>query len=357
MSERSSLQDIDGLLLPLLGASDETKLQNLLSELVHKHAEPIIKSIVKYKLRLSYDVEYASQAQETEDICGNAILSLLARLQEFQDDPRHKPIGNFRNYAATVAHNAFHEHLRSKYPRRYSLKNRLRYIFSHHRELALWESEKEELLCGLDSWQERNRSPATQGQINHLRDNPEALYSRAGTQRGQSIAETAVAVVKYFGCPVELDDLVCLVAGAAGIMETRVEPCGSGEDESNDWQGRIPDAGIAVDEAVELRLYIRHLWEEICQLPLRQRAALLLNLKDGQGNSRLEMFWLTGVASIRQVAHALEMTDLEFARLRNELPLEDTLIAERLQLTRQQIINFRKSARERLARRMKAASF
>src|SRR5688572_13214261 len=105
MSERSSLQDIDGLLLPLLGAPDETKLQNLLSELVHKHAEPIIKSIVKYKLRLSYDVGDASQSQEVEDICGNAILSLLARLQEFQDDPERKAIGNFRNYAATVAHN------------------------------------------------------------------------------------------------------------------------------------------------------------------------------------------------------------------------------------------------------------
>ena len=69
MSERSSLQDIDGLLLPLLGAP-ETKLQNLLSDLVHKHAEPIIRSIVKYKLRLSYDVGFATQAQEAEDICG-----------------------------------------------------------------------------------------------------------------------------------------------------------------------------------------------------------------------------------------------------------------------------------------------
>jgi len=35
------------------------------------------------------------------------------------------------------------------------------------------------------------------------------------------------------------------------------------------------------------------------------------------------------------------------------LPLEDAAIAERLGLTRQQVINLRKSARARLARRMR----
>ena len=53
---------------------------------------------------------------------------------------------------------------------RYSLKNKLRYVFSHHRELALWEGENEELLCGLAGWQEENKSPAPLGEINRLRD-------------------------------------------------------------------------------------------------------------------------------------------------------------------------------------------
>ena len=356
MSERASLQDIDGLLLPLLGAPDEMKSRDLLSELIHEHAEPIIKSIIKYKLRLVYAARYRGQAQEAEDICSNAVLSLLARLQEFKDDPSQRPIRNFRNYAATVAHNAFHEHLRSKYPQRYRLKNRLRYIFSHHRELALWEGENEELLCGLAAWQEEKGSPATVGEINHLRDNPQSLPSAAGSP-AENLARIAVAMVKHLRCPVELDDLVCLVVEATGIKDRPVESNSSNEYESSGRQGQVSGTQMAVDEAVELRLYISHLWAEICQLPLKQRAALLLNLKDAQGNSRLEMFWLTGVATLRQIVEALEMTDLEFAGLLGELPLEDAKIAERLQLTRQQIINLRKSARERLARRMKSASF
>jgi hypothetical protein len=42
-----------------------------------------------------------------------------------------------------------------------------------------------------------------------------------------------------------------------------------------------------------------------------------------------------------------------FGELWNELPLEDTRIAVILRITRQQVINLRRSARDRLARRLK----
>jgi len=60
-----------------------------------------------------------------------------------------------------------------------------------------------------------------------------------------------------------------------------------------------------------------------------------------------------GIATIRQLAAALELTAERLAELWNELPIEDARIAELLGLTRQQVINARKSGRERLARRLK----
>jgi hypothetical protein len=42
----------------------------------------------------------------------------------------------------------------------------------------------------------------------------------------------------------------------------------------------------------------------------------------------------------------------EFAAMWNRLPLDDLTIAERLGVNRQRVINLRKSARERLTRRM-----
>ena len=60
------------------------------------------------------------------------------------------------------------------------------------------------------------------------------------------------------------------------------------------------------------------------------------------------------IASIQQIAEALEMPDEEMAILWNELPLEDAVIGERLGATRQQVSNLRKCARERLSRRLAA---
>jgi hypothetical protein len=65
------------------------------------------------------------------------------------------------------------------------------------------------------------------------------------------------------------------------------------------------------------------------------------------------LFPVTGIASVRQIAAALELTAEKFAAIWNELPLEDARIAELLGVTRQQVINARKSGRERLARRLK----
>jgi hypothetical protein len=49
------------------------------------------------------------------------------------------------------------------------------------------------------------------------------------------------------------------------------------------------------------------------------------------------------------------MTDEELTEIWNALPLDDVAIAAHLGVTRQQVINLRKSARERLVRRMKTA--
>ena len=78
-----------------------------------------------------------------------------------------------------------------------------------------------------------------------------------------------------------------------------------------------------------------------------------INLKDPEGRGCIALFPAIGIATFRQLAEALEMSAEKLAEIWNELPLEDTKIAELLQLTRQQVINVRKSARERLARRLK----
>lgn len=73
-----------------------------------------------------------------------------------------------------------------------------------------------------------------------------------------------------------------------------------------------------------------------------QRSAFLLH-----SDVTIE-FDFRGIATIRQIAAALEMAAEEFVSLWHALPLNDLSIAARLHLQRQQVINLRRVARDRL---------
>jgi hypothetical protein len=52
---------------------------------------------------------------------------------------------------------------------------------------------------------------------------------------------------------------------------------------------------------------------------------------------------------LRELAETLAMTPEQFAEIWNQLPLDDIRIAALLNVTRQQVINLRKSARKWLS--------
>jgi hypothetical protein len=66
----------------------------------------------------------------------------------------------------------------------------------------------------------------------------------------------------------------------------------------------------------------------------------------------LWVFPVMGIASIRAIAAALEMPAAELSVLWGRLPIDDNAIAERLDCTRQQVVNLRMSARKRLSHRL-----
>jgi len=140
------------------------------------------------------------------------------------------------------------------------------------------------------------------------------------------------------------------VAALLQITDRRIE---SIDADSGDTSVELADQEADVAWRVEKRIFLQRLWEELRQLPLQQRVALLLNLRDHKGRGCIALFPATGVASIDQLAEAMEMRAEQLAEMWNELPLEDSKIAELLRQTRQQIINARQSARRRLARRLK----
>ncbi len=80
----------------------------------------------------------------------------------------------------------------------------------------------------------------------------------------------------------------------------------------------------------------------------------MLNLRDDQGRDRLALLTLTGLATRGDLARLLDLPEKELATLWGDLPLDDRTIARRFDLTPRQVINLRKSARARLARRLRS---
>lgn len=327
MADPDRHAQLDSLVERYLGESDPDGAENLLGELVFHHCEPLIRRIVGHRLGTSRDT-----AQDVDDVCANALLDLLTRMEDIRSGAGGA-IDSFSHYTAVVAYHACHDYFRSRFPERHRLKNRLRYLLKPERGLDVWESSRGDWVCGWKKWRDAGTAPSRL---------PAALPLGAARMAPPDLL---AAICERAEGPVEFDALVELLAELWGV-----------EDQHAPAVPAEPATPLSreVSDAV-LRRRLEQLWAEIGALPRRQRVALLLNLRAQDEKCALELFPLTGVASLRDLAALLEIPVIEFAELWKKLPLDDLSIADLLQVTRQQVINLRKSARKRLERRMPQA--
>lgn len=337
---------IDVLLEPLLtGASDE-QTDELLSQLITVHAEPVIKGVIRFKLRLNSFRE--TQRDEADDIHQEVVLQLVAQLQRFRNLPSAHPITDVRGMAAVIAHRTCARWMRRQFPERHALKNRLHYLLTRQRGFALWQAGDSKLLAGFAAWQQQQTPLKTTRNLSDVEKLPIDIHAQI-SDKPQQLAELISTIFNYLGGPIEFDELVSGVAAIQGISDQPIESLADDEDTAFEPAAAEPDPAWRIEK----RFFLQRLWEELRLLPVNQRAALLLNLKDASGFSSITLFPATGIATIRQLAEALEIRPEDLAELWNDLPIEDARIAELTGLTRQQVINARKSGRERLARRLK----
>ena len=334
---------IDILLEPLMVEASDEQASELLSQLITTHAEPVIKGVIRFKLRLNSSRE--SQRVEADDIQQEVVMQLVAQLQRFRKLPAGHPISDVRGMAAVIAHRTCARWMRRQFPERHALKNRLHYLLTRQRGFALWQNDDGKQLAGFSAWQKDNKAPRGLQNIDRLPDHVRTLKS----DKSQELADAVAAILDHARGPVEFDELVGTVATLQGISDQPIESIAEEDDAAAIPTAPEPDPAWRIEK----RMFLQRLWEELQQLPLNQRAALLLNLKDSSGFSCITLFPATGIATVRQLAQALEMSAESFAEIWNDLPLEDARIAELLKLSRQQVINARKSGRERLARRLK----
>jgi RNA polymerase sigma factor (sigma-70 family) len=335
--QQSRSTALDSLLASYLRCDDGC--EEALEELVLA-ARPVIEGVVRRRLVFSSS---STEAQDREDVCSEVVVELLGRLRVLKEEDA--AIESFAGYIAAATHHACDEYLRRKYPQRRRLKTKLRYLLDTEPRFAVWESalegtQKNQWLCGFKNWQSEVKN-----EVNPVEGWRDASSSIAPDRSRQGVVATLAAIFDAARAPVLLDELVSVLATLWGVVD-RIAPIDAEQ---------LHGSGFGDPESQAIRRRgLESLWGEIGNLPVPQRVALLLNLRSGEGDSPIVHLPIMGIATIRQIAGVLGIAAEEFAELWAQLPLDDQLIAVRLGVTRQQVINLRKSARERLRRKIAA---
>src|SRR5262245_27674996 len=142
---------IDCLLEPLLLSASDEQADELLSKLITTHADPLIKGIIPYKLHLRS--QQATERAEADDIHQEVLVQLLSELQQLRKQPDAYPIADVRGLAAMIAYRTCSRWMRRQFPERHAFKNRLYYLLTRQRGLALWQNENGKLVAGFAAWQ------------------------------------------------------------------------------------------------------------------------------------------------------------------------------------------------------------
>jgi hypothetical protein len=340
-------QEPEALLQQWLEESDERRACELLATLMRHHAEPLMRRIVGFKLEPAGGAgDRGSRRADIDDVCSTALYNLLARLNRVKGGDPAPPVRNFKGYAAVVAYNACNEYFRAKKPEWARLSMKLRYLATHDPKFSLWLDAEGQDVCGLA----RDCGTNPSRDAGHLAEVCMGLWRSRDPAR-LNLPELVESVLEAAKAPLILEDLVDVVAECWGLKDAWVASLAQER-----WEGaplrELEDNRPAAEARMREQQYLARLWKEIRELPVEHRRALLLNLEDSAGGD-IQLFDCLGIATVREIAVALEMDPVEFADLWKSLPLDDAAIGRRFGLSRQDIANRRSSARKRLARRMR----
>lgn len=332
----------DAALRDFLNVSDAAKSETLLEDLITARIQPVIEKTLRSKLHVSLKpTDFSPLNQEAMELAGDIKLILINELRRLKSNPNGKVIYNLDGYVTSVTVNVYRQFLRSKYPARQRLKNRLRYLLTHHPKFALWE-DNEVWLCGFG----KREKAAKRLDAETIQTEISETINKNNLRDGSKIIDLVAAIFEFARGAILFDDLLAAAAEIQEIKDFREIP----ESENFSLADNPAVSENKMLTELEQQELLKTIWTEICALSVRHRAALLLNLKDKSGDPLIKFLPLLRIASIRKIAEILEFPPEKFAAVWNDLPWDDLRIAEHLGLTRQQVINLRQSARSRLAR-------
>jgi hypothetical protein len=327
--------------MAFLAAEDDGTADGELERLLVDIARPLVRSIVRGQLQWGF----WSAVVDQDDVEQAALTTVAACLGRHRSHDPPPAIRSFRDYVAVVTYNTCHQVLRARSPARERLRARVRYLLTHHPRLRLIEAPNHRRLAALAGWPP-DRPPLPAEAVADATLGIERPAHLPGRPPGAILANLVVSLLERLGAPSTFESLVASMAAHLGV---------DGPPGAERPASEPPGASLSPVDTLEYRDRLERLWREIRELPVRQRLALLLNLRDEEGEGMVDLLPATGVATMAEIAAVLQMPEPELTAMWPALPHDDGWIAARLGVTRQQVSNLRKCARERLARRLRTS--
>ena len=328
---------VDSMLPAFLSAANDAEAGEILRQLLEVEAAPAIDRVLGRKLSRGGS---GAESFDAADLKSATREELIRHLFKLRRGEAATPILNFQAYVSGVAYNVWVHELRAQHPARSMLLNRLQYLLGNRTTqhgFALWTGVTGERWCGFARFQQ-GMPPGPTPKLEWLVVDTTAAAREvfAGQDwRGLNLAELLAELFGWLERPIELNSLIDVVAQLLEISDEQ-------ESLGDEMEEHITSSELSPVDSLKWQEYLQWLWSELSHLSLPQRTAFILH-----SGVTIE-FDFRGVASIRQIASLLGMPPEELAEIWNSIPQDDLKIAERLGLARQQVINLRRVARDRL---------
>jgi RNA polymerase sigma factor (sigma-70 family) len=329
------------------GATEKTHRSDL-DELISVYADPIIKKVLLQRLNIYFNPQRKAINQpEAEDLYQTVILKLVACLGGQGNSISTDDIYEVSNYVATITHNVCNDFLRTKYPERNRLKNKLRDLMRRHPDFTCWMVE-DRLLCGLVNWSGRPESPNVEKlvyEFNGKSDESETNKLLVAHLIKLPLSRLVAELFARGEGPIEIDQLVHIIAKLQGIrdqMNESIDP----EDLS---ALQIADSSSRFYERLELKEFLLRLWNACCELPLSQRKAFIFTSSDNKGDSLLHIVLREQAITITKIYQALNMTREDLLAVWERLPMDGSTAAAELGTSTQMIAKWRHRALRKLS--------
>jgi hypothetical protein len=348
--------------------------------------DPIFKAVIRRKMGISLESLWASSLSspddgqdrqltfgkartkdrktlDAEEAYADSMWALFSKLKSMRDGNEDEAIRDLGGYAAKVAENAVHRIMRRNSPRRHWLKGAILDVLSGRTQaqgFTIWQDNGGSRFCGYTTWDGR-KPRRTRRYSEWAKSDPEEwrntfVRTHLANQDPQEIPLPLLIsrVFDWFDGPLSTGDLVSAVTNLLQIEETATaspSAVSDGGDTVFDALESLADPCATIEDdvlaGIENGETLRWLWNEIAELPLNQRKALLYALEPEE----LQAFKL--VVPAEQLAGLVGLSRRDLNTLISTMPLSDNLIARHVGATRRQVINMRQAARRRLDRKLR----